>query len=180
MNAYLDSSAIVKLYVTEEHSAAVSAYVRALDHPLPVSHLHYLETRNGLRLKVFRKEAGRESAAAAMKLLDEDLRSGVLVRPQLDWVDVFRRAEELSQSHSEKLGSRALDLLHVSSALLLAAEAFVTFDDRQRTTAEAAGLNVVSTTAFLELARVLEEPSRSKERHSQAKAGRKPRSREQE
>jgi predicted nucleic acid-binding protein len=150
VSAYLDSSVIVKLYVLEEHSSAVSKYVRALNHPLPFTHLHYLETRNGLRLKVFRKEADAKSAAASMGLLDDDLKSGVLVRPELHWIDVFRRADELSEAFSKKFGSRSLDLLHIASALLLAAEEFVTFDDRQNATARMAGLKVVGTSDLIE------------------------------
>ena len=143
MKSYWDSSALVKLYVTEVYSSEVSQYAQTLLHPLQLSHLHDLELKNGLRLKVFRKEASAESVAASLKLLDNDLSSGVLIRPELNWFDVFRRAEGLSEAHSRRLGCRSLDVLHVSSALILKAEDFVTFDDRQAAIAKQAGLKIV-------------------------------------
>lgn len=63
--AYLDSSALIKLYVTEAHSTEVAHFVSMLAHALPFSHLHDLEMKNGLRLKVFRQEASNESVEAA-------------------------------------------------------------------------------------------------------------------
>jgi predicted nucleic acid-binding protein len=39
-----------------------------------------------------------------------------------------------------RMGTRALDILHVASALLLRAERILTFDDRQRQLAHAEGL----------------------------------------
>ena len=57
MKVYLDSSAIVKLYAPESDTAAVAEYVRGLTDPLPFSHLHEIEVKNALRLKVFRREA---------------------------------------------------------------------------------------------------------------------------
>lgn len=144
MKAYLDSSALVKLYVTEAKSLVVSEYAQTLAEPLPFSHLHDLELRNGLRLKTFRKEASSQSVAASLKLLDQDLAAGILIRPELNWFDVFRSAEELSGEHSRKIGCRSLDLLHVACALLLESEEFVTFDHRQATLAKRAGLKIVA------------------------------------
>ena len=143
MKTYLDSSAIVKLYAPEVHSAKVTAHVQSLLHPIFCSHLHDLEIRNGLRLKIFRGEVAAKSVAAALQLMDEDLRMGVLVRPELNWVDVFRRAETVSKEHSFAMGVRSLDLLHIASALILNADDFLTFDDRQLASARKAGLRIV-------------------------------------
>lgn len=146
MKTYLDSSAVVKLYVTEAKSSEVSQYVHTLKHPLPFSHLHDLELRNGLRLKVFREEVSPESVAASLRLLDEDLTAGVLLRPEFNWFDIFHRAEELSKTHSQTVGCRSLDLLHVASALLLESQDFLTFDNRQIALAKAAGLKIIDLT----------------------------------
>ena len=56
MRVYLDSSAIVKLYAPEAESPSVAAYVTGLKEPLPFSHLHEIEVKSALRLKVFRKD----------------------------------------------------------------------------------------------------------------------------
>ena len=97
-----------------------------------------------MRLKVFRGESAADAVDGSLRLLDEDLRSGVLVRPDLDWLDVFRHAETLSKRLSSAMGVRSLDLLHIASALLLQAESFLTFDKRQRTAAQKAGLKIVA------------------------------------
>jgi predicted nucleic acid-binding protein len=72
------------------------------------------------------------------------MRSQILKRPELNWADVFRRAEELSKRFSSRSGSRTLDLLHVASSLLISCRDFLTFDDRQATVAKKAGLRIVS------------------------------------
>ena len=143
MKTYLDSSAIVKLYVREVQSARVATFTQSLTHPIFCSHLHDLEIRNGLRLKVFRGESNIQTVHASLLLMDEDHKSGVLVRPDLIWLDVFRRAETLAKELSSSMGVRSLDLLHIASALILQAGRFLTFDDRQHAVAKKAGLQIV-------------------------------------
>lgn len=141
---YLDSSAIIKLYYSEPDTKAVSAFVRTLAAPIVFSHLHSLEVRNSLRLKVFRREASAAELKRSLNLIDDDLDGGLLVRPDLNWFEVFRRAETLSRNHSSRLGSRSLDILHVASCLLLDADELLTFDDRQAGLAKRCGLNLVT------------------------------------
>ena len=143
MRVYLDSSAIVKLYVPEADSASVAAYVHTLKEPLPFSHLHEIEVKNALRLKVFRKEALSRAVLKSIRTIDKDMGFQILKRPELNWVDVFRRAEELSKRFSSRSGSRSLDLLHVASCLLIPSRDFLTFDDRQATVARKVGLHIV-------------------------------------
>ena len=143
MRAYLDSSAIVKLYVPEAETLSVAAYVRTLKEPLPFSHLHEIEVKNALRLKVFRKEALSRPVSKSIQTIDKDVGLQILRRPELNWMDVFRRAEELSKRFSSRSGSRSLDLLHVASCLLIPCRDFLTFDERQAIVARKAGLHVV-------------------------------------
>jgi predicted nucleic acid-binding protein len=51
-------------------------------------------------------------------------------------------AERLSALHSERLGTRILDILHVAAALVNGSRVFITFDIRQAKLAKAAGLKV--------------------------------------
>jgi len=53
-------------------------------------------------------------------------------------------AANLSTVHTERLGARAIDLLHVAGALTLDSELFLTTDGRQAQLAKAEGLKVVS------------------------------------
>ena len=144
MTVYLDSSALIKLYVIEENSERVERFVTQLKAPLPLSALHEIEMRNGLRLKAFRREASRRAVGAALQHLADDFASGVLYRPSLDWPDVFNVAESLSKRHAAILGCRSLDLLHVASANILRTNGFLTFDQRQAALAHKAGLRVLT------------------------------------
>ena len=57
--------------------------------------------------------------------------------------DIHRgRSRAPERPHSEKLGTRSLDILHVASALVLGSTSFVTFDRRQAALARASGLKV--------------------------------------
>lgn len=143
MNIYLDSSAIVKLYAPEAGSSAVIACVRGLKESLPFSPLHEVEVKNAFRLKVFRKEASGGQVTKTIRTIDQDLAQRIFIRPELDWADVFRKAEELSGSFSTRSGARSLDLLHVASCLLLRCRNFLSFDERQVIVARKAKLHIV-------------------------------------
>jgi predicted nucleic acid-binding protein len=60
----------------------------------------------------------------------------------MEWTNVFRRADELSEEHASHNGQRTIDLLHVAAALECSARTFLSFDQRQRKLAQAAGLKV--------------------------------------
>lgn len=53
-------------------------------------------------------------------------------------------AVELSRKHTGPIGSKSLDILHVASAMAMATDHFLTFDDRQARLAALAGLKVES------------------------------------
>ena len=55
---------------------------------------------------------------------------------------LVRASENLAANHTEKLGVRSFDLLHVGLALTLQATEFLTCDTRQASLARAAGLKV--------------------------------------
>jgi len=140
---YLDSSAIIKLYIPEDESRLVADYVRGLKEPLPFSHLHEIEVKNACRLKLFRKKAVSRKILRSIRVMDNDLSQQVLKRPELSWTDVFRKAEELSRRFTSRSGSRSLDLIHVASALLIPCRQFLTFDLRQAAVTKKAGLRLV-------------------------------------
>ena len=53
---------------------------------------------------------------------------------------VLTETERLSAGHSEKLGTRSLDVLHVAMAVCLGCRRFLSFDTRQIKLAQAVGL----------------------------------------
>ena len=154
MRAYADSSFILRLVTGEADSPQVVAEYRRLDSPklfyLP---LHALEVRNAILQRAFhqrrsissgeRQHVARERDTALARL-ERLVARRALLDVTLDLDAAITRAANLSTAHTERLGARAIDLLHVASALTLESELFLTTDARQAQLAKAEGLKVVS------------------------------------
>jgi hypothetical protein len=78
----------------------------------------------------------------AQGMIDDDISGGRLRRVSADHAQVYERAEELSLRHAARTKCRALDLLHVSHAVVSRIPRFFTGDQRQAKLAELAGLKV--------------------------------------
>lgn len=140
MPAYADSSFLVRIYTPHSDSHKALAWMQRARDPLPFTPFHRHELRNGIRLRVFRGEISVEQRKRAFEEIESDLADNVLLHTPVAWTDAFREAEKLAAAHTETLGVRSFDLLHVGLALTLGAEEFLTFDIRQAKLAEAAGL----------------------------------------
>lgn len=138
---YLDTSAFLKLYVREEGSEFVQRCLEAQENPVPMADILRCEFLNALRLKVFWNELTDRMVDQMLALFDDRLLRGQYAVVE---IDIGRRISDFRQltAHSSTLGCRTLDVLHVATALQLGPERFITFDDRQRTLAAAAGLTV--------------------------------------
>ena len=141
-DAYPDSSFLVSLYRKDINREAAEHHIARSAQTLVFTPLHRIETRNALRNAVGRGEITAVEQRAAFRQIDEDLRDGLLVHTAVGWTDVFRRADELSEKHAATEGQRTIDLLHVALALESGAKTFLSFDQRQRKLAKAAGLKV--------------------------------------
>ena len=137
---YADPSALLKLYIHEPASAAMSAWRSRTKGALAVTPHGRLEIVNGICLAGFRKIISAEALSDAIASFDEDLAEGRYVDADILWRAALRRARELSRAHTPALGCRTLDVLHVATAIELGLRYFVTFDSRQRQLAKAAGL----------------------------------------
>ncbi len=146
MTAYVDSSALVAVYVAEQFSIAARRVLRSVAQA-PFTLLHDLEVRNAFRLLAGRGLITKAERRAVTANLDQDLASQRLVHVALDLPQVFTRARELSEAYSEKILSRSLDVLHVAAALELSCSRFVSADDRQLRLARAAGLKSIDITS---------------------------------
>jgi predicted nucleic acid-binding protein len=142
MACYADSSFLVSCYVADANAAQARAYLARTGAPLIFTSLHELEVRNAFELGVFRGHFTAIEARAATKNLADDLRAARLVATSVNWSAAFRLAARYSKQHSATAGTRSLDILHVATAKLLRATAFVSFDGRQRNLAAAVGLTV--------------------------------------
>ena len=156
MRAYADTNFLVKLVTDEPGSEAAMAEFRRLDFPplffLP---LHALEVTNAIRHRAFHLrrtiESGQRAGIArerdaALARIERWLKRGWLIEASSDGDDALARAQKLSAKHTERLGCRGFDLLHVALALELECETFLTADRIQGALARAEGLDVAVST----------------------------------
>ena len=141
MNAYPDTSFLYALYRQQVNSPAAAALFQKLPEPLVVSSLLLFEFRQSVRLQGYlfaqdnRRGFSWKLGATLLRTLQTDLAAGALVVASVDWADVQNIAERLSSQYTLAGGHRAVDILHVATALHLGADEFLTFDDNQRTLA---------------------------------------------
>jgi predicted nucleic acid-binding protein len=138
LNVYVDTSFVVSVYLTDDHSA--EARQRMASRPRCwLTPLHRAEWAHAVERHIF---LGRLSSREAQQLymnFDQD-RAGRV------WVEVsfpelaFEVCAQLARRHAARLGSRTLDALHVACALELKAERFWTFNEPQAKLARAEGL----------------------------------------
>lgn len=142
MVIYADTSFLISLYGRDASSEEARQVAATLDSPFAFTPLHRHEARNALRLAIFRKDITPEQCEAVMVTMDEDEKAGVLVESPVAWAEVFERAEGLSASHTRKLGTRAIEVLHVAAADVLGIREFCAFDSRQKALAVNARMNL--------------------------------------
>jgi predicted nucleic acid-binding protein len=142
VTTYVDSSALLPLYVTEQFSDAAESVMRRAGQ-VPFTALHQFEVPNAFERLVGRDLMSRQECRAVQRQLREDLDKQRLVPVSLDLDQVFTQAGELSERYAARHLARSLDLLHVAAAHLALCETFVSADDRQLAVAKASGLTVV-------------------------------------
>ena len=106
-----------------------------------------LEIVNGICLAAFRRAISTDALIDALASFDEDMAEGRYLQTDVLWRAALRRAGEISRKYTPAIGCRALDLVHVASALELGLRYFVTFDRRQQDLAQATGLKLVTVSA---------------------------------
>src|SRR5205823_4370571 len=114
----------VKLVVEEPGSEAAMAVFRRLRFPpLLFLPLHGLEVTNAVRRRVFhlrRTASGREGIAMtrerdiSLARIERRLARGWFTEAGADCEEALISARTLSEKHTERLGCRGFDLLHVA------------------------------------------------------------------
>ncbi|HEX5223393.1 MAG TPA: PIN domain-containing protein [Verrucomicrobiae bacterium] len=156
MRVYADTSFLVRLVTEESGTEAAQAEYRRLGRP-PLFYLplHSLEVTNAIRQRAFhlRRSAPASERAAikremeiALSLLSKFIARRVLIESSVDMDKAIETARALSAKHTERLGCRGFDLLHVALALELECETFLTADRIQGALARAEGLDVTVST----------------------------------
>ena len=146
-DTYVDPSALLKLYLKEPESRAMSTWRGKAGDALPITHHGRVELINGICLAAYRGLVTEQVREAALGAVDDDFAQGRYLQADLLWRATLNRAAELSREHTSSLGGRSLDVLHVASALELELRHFATFDRRQQQLARLAGLRVLSLAA---------------------------------
>lgn len=142
MVTYADTSFLFSLYAQDANTAQAGRIASLLDSPLAITPLQRHELRNAFRLSVFRGDMTTGQCQTLLDTFENDTKTGALSETPVAWAEVYAEAEALSAAHTKKLGTRALDVMHVAAAAALGAKGFLTFDSRQKTLALKAGMNV--------------------------------------
>jgi predicted nucleic acid-binding protein len=140
---YTDPSALLKLYLHQPESAAMSAWRARTKGALTLTHHGRVEIANGICLAAFRRAITVVAMKDALASFDEDVAAGRYASAELLWRATLKRAGQISRSQTPSLGCRSLDVIHVASALELGLRWFATFDVRQQRLARATGLKVI-------------------------------------
>ena len=115
MILYLDTSALVKLYVEEPGREEVENAVRE-SRIVAVSEIGYVEARSALARKEHGGSFPTDEHDDAVEQLQQDYREVYLSRPVTG--DLIVRAGELTRKHA----LRAYDAVHLATALVLREE----------------------------------------------------------
>ena len=148
MKAFADTSFLYALYRQQHNSHLADALVARSRESIHASSLVIYEFRQSARFQAFRHAKNRTAgfskrvANQMLEALQENIDSGAIVLIPVEWPEVHSAAERLSAQYTVGGGHRALDILHVATALLVEAEQLLTFDVNQSVLARAAGLEV--------------------------------------
>jgi len=137
MIAYLDSSALVKLYIQEPSSSEVRTLVSEA-RIVATSRVAYVEARAGFARKLREGELLQEEYSQVVEDFKEDWEKYFVV-------EVSENVARLGGRLVEKHPLRGFDAIHLASALLLKERthlevSFSCFDKRLKTAARAEGL----------------------------------------
>jgi predicted nucleic acid-binding protein len=138
---YADTSFLFSLYVPDANSSAAAATVKRIKPPLLATDFAEFELTNALNGRIFRKDLRASEEQAVLLAFSKDVHAGVIRIVPIS-AAMFAHARRIARTHTRLLGTRALDVLHVASALTLRASSFCTFDKNQARLARALGLRV--------------------------------------
>ena len=140
---YVDPSGLARLYIHQAGSREMSAWRRRVNGTLAVTHHGRTEIINAICRAVFLGHLTAVAASEAIADFASDFAEGRLHQAEILWRAALNRAAELAQTHTPKLGTRSLDVLHVACALELESRYFLTFDQRQQNLASEVGLKTI-------------------------------------
>jgi predicted nucleic acid-binding protein len=141
LNAYLDSSFVVSLYLTDIHSIEARQRITA-GGSFQLTPLHLAEWAHALAQQQFWGNLTQQKGREMNLLFVADQRAGLWQTMSLP-DNAFQTCADLAKRYGPSIGLRTLDSLHVACAIELRAERFWTFDERQAKLAKAQGLKTL-------------------------------------
>ncbi len=141
MSAYADTSFLFSLYVADSNSSKALSLVKSAPLPWLATPFCEFELENAICLLQFRRGLNQSDVKTSLAAFRNDIANSVFTVKSFS-AEILHRASLISTRRTASLGCRALDVLHVASAVMLGAEEFYTFDERQAKLARAEGLNV--------------------------------------
>jgi len=138
---YLDTSALFKLYLSEDGTTEVQHLIASQAEPIPIWELLEAELLNTFKLKVFWGEISKIESSGLERQLETHKQQGIYHRTTIDWQYLMNKFVRLTASTTD-LGCRAMDIFHVAFALQIGANTFASFDKRQRALADREGLEI--------------------------------------
>jgi hypothetical protein len=145
---YPDISFLCSIYRNQEFTPSALRFRRQMKEPLYFTSLLEFEFRQAIELQVWlnskdkKKGYSRGEADRMIADWESDVASGLNRLLPFEMDAVLRLSLVYSNQRTAQSGHRTLDILHVATAIHLGATHFLTFDDRQRTLAQHAGLKV--------------------------------------
>jgi predicted nucleic acid-binding protein len=136
------SSFLFSLYANDEHSSHAIAWLRRRTEPISLTPFNEFELANALRFAEFRQLIPTGAAASYFAQVEAAIAHQRLIRPICNLASILSEAQRLSATHTVRQGNRSFGILHVATAVHLAATDFLTFDRNQKRLAEAEQLNV--------------------------------------
>jgi len=140
MIAYYDTSALLKLFLKEEHSDALRAHAAQIKTAV-VSELTWVEMHSALGRRVRLGESAEEITLAALDAFKNKWQDYVVVSPSFN---IIQSASE----HAQVIGLRAFDAVQLASARQAERAIhddfiFCTFDKQLNTAARFLGMQVL-------------------------------------
>ncbi len=137
-----DTGFLFSLYGNDSFTNRAKVIANQQSQSLAISSFNEFELSNSIRFAMCRGFLPTERGMTMFSNIEADRQAGGFIIAPVSLAATLTEARRLSATHTLTGGHRAMDILHVATALQLEASLFLTFDDHQRTLAQAEGLEV--------------------------------------
>ena len=138
--AYVDTSAFIKRYLTEDRTADMEAFAMDVKHRMAISSLTLTEFRSVMKRRLRMGAVGSDFVGKATQQLLKEIAGGTLRFHAID-AATFNLAGDLIERLDSPLGT--LDALHLACAKATGAVLMVSADKQLLRASQEAGLEIL-------------------------------------